>query len=356
MESLNDNSVELAQSFTHQSYGPERVKVALFVGNDITSTLITNNLVSTFNDDNIDVVIFKVKHPRSQKPEVENLKLKEVMFWERHINDNVIPKAMADIDIIPGANYPYNKIDLAYDRSVQVVDVSDVNAPEFVEQFSKEKFVASVNIRGYQKYQKPIIEAANDSGGVFWNIHPGRLLPNTGGYEYRGIYTPIRVMLDGRTTNYWTFHEIDENWDTGPVLAASHIPILYDRPMIGIYLAAVSSVASMITNNVHAHIQGSTPVAQHTSLERGPLYSYPSQSELDEFAEHGYSLINPQEMANYYVSKFVNGGEIGLKHRPMIYSAIFNSAAGWYARNKLSNPLMAPSHKYPAEELNMGEA
>lgn len=57
------------------------------------------------------------------------------------------------------------------------------------------------------------------------NIHPS-LLPDFGGKGYYGIKVHEAVIKAGRTESGCTVHLVTENYDEGPVLAQSRVPVL----------------------------------------------------------------------------------------------------------------------------------
>ena len=57
------------------------------------------------------------------------------------------------------------------------------------------------------------------------NIHPS-LLPDFGGKGYYGIKVHEAVIEAGRTESGCTVHLVTENYDEGPVLAQSRVPVL----------------------------------------------------------------------------------------------------------------------------------
>jgi methionyl-tRNA formyltransferase len=86
---------------------------------------------------------------------------------------------------------------------------------------------------------KQILELA-PLGGV--NLHPS-LLP-----EYRGTNSVAWVIINGETETGFTFHRMDEKFDTGPILLQERLPILpYDTAFALFHRQIVRAMACLET-------------------------------------------------------------------------------------------------------------
>jgi len=80
-------------------------------------------------------------------------------------------------------------------------------------------------LAGYMKKLGPKTLAA--FSGAILNIHPA-LLPGFGGKGMYGMNVHQAVIAAGETETGVTIHVVDENYDTGPIIAKIRIPVLPD--------------------------------------------------------------------------------------------------------------------------------
>ena len=77
------------------------------------------------------------------------------------------------------------------------------------------------------------------------NIHPG-LLPAFGGKGLYGLRVHKAVIASGARFSGATVHFVDEEYDTGPILAQAIVPVLpYDTPQL---------LASRVLEQVKVHL------------------------------------------------------------------------------------------------------
>ncbi len=79
-----------------------------------------------------------------------------------------------------------------------------------------------VQLAGYMKKIGP--KVLGHYRGRILNIHPA-LLPKFGGKGMYGIRVHEAVLNAGETETGVTVHVIDENYDTGPILAQTEVPV-----------------------------------------------------------------------------------------------------------------------------------
>jgi phosphoribosylglycinamide formyltransferase-1 len=82
-----------------------------------------------------------------------------------------------------------------------------------------------VVLAGYLKMLGPAVLAAFD--GRIINTHPA-LLPKFGGQGMYGMNVHRAVLAAGETTTGVTVHGVDEEYDHGPVLAQTEVPVKPD--------------------------------------------------------------------------------------------------------------------------------
>ncbi|KAL4447446.1 hypothetical protein ABPG75_004665 [Micractinium tetrahymenae] len=119
---------------------------------------------------------------------------------------------------IPTLTYPAPKLDPA----------AGLTAEQLVQQLTQEYRADAVILAGYLKLIPSELVRAYKR--AILNIHPG-LLPSFGGKGYYGIKVHQAVVASGARFSGPTIHFVDEEYDTGPILAQAVVPVYpTDRP------------------------------------------------------------------------------------------------------------------------------
>jgi phosphoribosylglycinamide formyltransferase-1 len=125
-------------------------------------------------------------------------------------------------------------------------------ADERLEQILKEANVDLVVLSGYLRKLGPRVLAAMT--GRILNIHPA-LLPKYGGQGMYGLRVHEAVLAAGESMTGASVHLVDEQYDHGPVLAQTFVPVepgdtphsLADRVMAAeptLYIETLGKIAS----------------------------------------------------------------------------------------------------------------
>ncbi|KAI7843268.1 hypothetical protein COHA_003101 [Chlorella ohadii] len=119
---------------------------------------------------------------------------------------------------IPVITYPAPKSDPA----------AGLTAEQLVQQLTQDFHVDFVILAGYLKLIPS--QLCRAFRRRILNIHPG-LLPSFGGKGYYGIKVHQAVIASGARFSGPTIHFVDEEYDTGPILAQAVVPVYpTDRP------------------------------------------------------------------------------------------------------------------------------
>lgn len=113
---------------------------------------------------------------------------------------------------IPTLTFPAPKVDPA----------AGLSAEQLVQQLTEVYNVDFVILAGYLKLIPPGLVRAYKRRIL--NIHPG-LLPSFGGKGYYGLKVHQAVIASGARFSGPTVHFIDEEYDTGPILAQAVVPV-----------------------------------------------------------------------------------------------------------------------------------
>lgn len=265
--------------------------VALFVGNDIFSWLVCQDVISALNKE----CTFRVYFPlakatgRMQEPEVRQLAL-----YEREVlNDFVFPFVSGNADACEGAYQP-PQVFLA-GAGVTAHRIADINDVTFISSLGN--MDAVVSLRCYQKFSADYVRAFSQRGKLLWNLHPGDLP------HYRGVMTLFRAMMNGEKNGALTLHEMDEHWDAGPVLARLPVELRYELSFLeNMMLAGMRSGAFLAGQLMRAGERKSLIVERQGNYR---YWGFPDALTLAQAAEAGIELIDHDAIRRHYLALFV---------------------------------------------------
>ncbi|MBP1131847.1 hypothetical protein JOE25_003443 [Serratia sp. PL17] len=265
--------------------------VALFVGNDIFSWLACQDVISALNKECAFTVYFPLVKAsgRSQEPAVRQLGL-----YERQVlNDFVFPFVTRHADICQGA-YQAPQIFLA-GAAVRAHRIADINDATFISSLGN--MDAVISLRCYQKFSADYVRAFSQRGKLLWNLHPGDLP------HYRGVMTLFRAMVNGEKNCALTLHEMDEQWDAGPVIARQPAELRYDLSFLeNMLLLGCRSGAFL----AHQLMQAGEREAVAVELQGDYRYwGFPDAPALAQAEALGIELIDHDAICHHYLSLFV---------------------------------------------------
>ncbi|GAA1248389.1 hypothetical protein GCM10009665_44060 [Kitasatospora nipponensis] len=274
------------------------LKIAIIMGSDVTSHLIVNRLLGVLQAANVSFVLCLTRSRASAR---RPLALRQLFFVEHTLlQDHAYPYIDAYADPAAGRlNTPdgWKRLRLP---NVEVRQVEDVNAPEFVSGLRTAGIDLAVSVRCYQKFQPPILQALGgpDSGSLFVNLHPG-LLP-----EYRGVNTFLRSMQEGAPEAGFTLHHLEPDWDTGPVIGQARFPLSYARSVHENMLAHVTDAASLILRLVLRLAGGHDVPARSQDHSAARYFSHPTEGELEELRDRGIAVFRASSVVDALTDAF----------------------------------------------------
>lgn len=148
--------------------------------------------------------------------------------------------------VVIGNNSKARAMERAVDAGVPVVHLSSVTNPDpadLDDAILKTLVLHEVDLIALTGYMKKLgpktIEAYRNR---IVNIHPGPL-PISGGKGMHGIHVHEFVLSSGLKHSAATVHLVDDEYDTGAVLAESSVPVLSDD--------TVESLAARVLQHEH---------------------------------------------------------------------------------------------------------
>lgn len=279
------------------------MRVAFFVGSDITSHLIVGQALSdVLRAGHTPYICYTDQQP-SARAEPE---LRELFRYERTLLGScVYPYLDSRPTPLHGCLLsPAGLAKLHRDRVVVRV-VEDVNDPAFIAYLAAEEVRAGFSVRCYQKFRAPLIDHFRPEPGapaLFANLHPG-ILP-----QYRGVLTFARSMLHGETEAGFTLHRVDENWDAGGVISMAKAPLRYDRSVLDNMTGRRGQAAGLLLDAIErAAADGRWADRPQDPAEAG-YYSHLLRDDLDELHRKGIELFRPRAVIDLLVSAFTPAG------------------------------------------------
>ena len=274
-------------------------KMALFVGNDISSHLLINRLIPKLLTDGIKPILYypvtKVS-PKARLPEIQKL-----AFYERDILGKTIFPFL-DLNQIEGKNLSPNQMKKTY--GVEFREVQDVNSSKVLDELCRENVIGGISIRCYQKFSTKFISTFKKEDRFLWNLHPGRLP------YYQGVSIFIREMFNDEKVTALTLHAIDEEFDTGPIIEQKILLFDYGLSVLSNYCTLYPQGAELLAKNISNAIQQGTGIGTPQNKQNQKYYSYPTPRDLEMYRKKGLQLIDKNELMQVYIENFSNSGFI----------------------------------------------
>ncbi len=316
-------------------------QVIFFIGKDITAHLIMNRVVKDMMvHGEYEPVLYYAKNTTLKGADLPELR--EFGFFEKTLlNETVYPfinKKPSHCQPNLSPDQLAEKYELEMGTPLQVSEIDDVNAPDFVNKIRANPNIAcAVSVRCTQIF-RPEIVAAVKANAPFLNLHSG-LLP-----EYRGVMPTMRRMFDIATGKVidrnigCTLHKVDgfdpsvrdKGIDTGKILSIQSIEL---DPTHSGYLAGVSIVdagSDAITDALKYLQKGRYmhEIAQDNT--KSTYYTFPTTDELCEWKKAGVVLVRPDDAITTLVNAF---SKAGTKHGDKLEAVMKQAIKQWYTEN-----------------------
>ncbi len=298
----------------------------LFVGSDIATHLLLNELAPAILKRGVTPVIIQVKEPVTRLPrQLESLK-----FYERHLPGHSIypfletrsgplrsgplkgpaikrPDLTGPAQLARALGFPYHRVDTVNSDSFyrEIVAQADV--------------IGGTSLRCHQKFGRRIIEHFKATG-FLWNLHPGDL-PG-----YRGLLPLFRTLQNGETHNILSLHEIACDYDTGACISKAAQVVDPAKSVFEHFLMLRPVMLGMVTSALDDYLaNGSVQTTEQTGESR--YYSWPTQAELEAAEARGIHLAPPPaDLIDFYVSVFGHGYSRELRQHLIKASAAFEDS------------------------------
>lgn len=291
------------------------LRVAFFLGSDITSHLIVNRLIPILLEKETSLQLYLTRgklDPR--RPQA----LQDLFFLEHVLlQDHVYP--FIDAWGVPQparCNTPAGWLALSPDR-IAARQVEDVNDSAFVAHLATQDIDLAVSVRCYQKFRPPILKVLGaDPDRAFVNLHPG-LLP-----YYRGVNTFFWSMLRDEPEAGFTLHHLSEDWDTGPIIKQARFPLDYSRSVVENMLLHTADAAGLILDLARRMAAGQPTQPRVQDESQARYFSHPEAPDLEGLAARGLDMFHASAVIDQLVDAFFETVPETAQFREALISAI----------------------------------
>lgn len=240
----------------------------LLIGKDVVSHHVARSLLTISESLGVQIHLAMTPSPTSSltsRPEVV-----QFLRQERRAG---LEKRVADLARIYGPDF-HDTIDVNSNKARQWIDTL--------------KPLAVINFRGFQKFGRRTITHLNDGAIPLVNVHPA-LLPN-----YRGLFSTLHAMAAGESLIGCTLHQIDANYDTGPILATKSIQANYKISVLANLRRLHGPALDLITDFLD-RIQSGKSLDQGVSQRgQGDYFGFPDTDCLNRLHQRGVALVNQE--------------------------------------------------------------
>lgn len=260
------------------------MKITLLANRDLASIVAINYLLQFANQHHYSVFLSTHVGGNQQKPEALN----NLAFFEQSLFNDIIFPAIA---LAPQQNRLFKTFDDLPKLLIQVSEITDVNSNECNRAISATNPDLILSIRFGQILKSAVIGIPKF--GVL-NLHSGRLP------DYRGVMATFWAMLKHQDSISTTLHFIqDAKIDAGDIVAIDSKRVDYQKSYlwnaISLYKQGITTVVSTI-----AAIESGHKVEQSKSdVSQGNYYSFPTQTDLNQFFEAGNKLFDHDEIKEF---------------------------------------------------------
>lgn len=254
------------------------MNIVLLLNNDIASNLALNLLLPSIKTHQLSVFLSSKVGGNSAKPE----KLQQLAQFEQQ----QVFQRLAQIK--PAIGFK-NYADIAKEMAIDIGELNQINSEQGYQTINACQPDLIISIRYGGILKSPIIKLAKY--GVI-NLHSGDLP------DYRGVMATFWALKNRENTLSATLHSIDDGTiDTGGIIAKSTIEVKPTQSYLWHVLMLYVGGCKLITQSVNFLIAHKRlPEKQPQSQQAGNYYSFPNQTEINDFiAQHG-ALYNEDEI------------------------------------------------------------
>jgi hypothetical protein len=303
-------------------------KVAIFLGNDITSCIVFNRIIPELTSRGYEPLLVLPAHGSSKKAMLPQTQ--ELAFVERKLLNEVyapflkangFPEKASATTIMPpemlALSRGYEVMYEGYNGS-RTSSIKDVNSPEVIEKLKQDKeIVGAFSIRCFQIFKQPIIDMLTEKDAFFINFHPG-VLP-----WLKGVMTSYWAQLLGPAPHGWeaprfgcTAHAVTVGIDEGPVIAVKSKDFQKGQTGLSATIESASMFVKLASEILDSHVAGENISGTPQNKGQGGYYSY---FTADDYREWRLKDLPPffrkDEIIGSYVSMLGDEASSNIKRK-----------------------------------------
>ena len=258
------------------------MNITLLANKDVASCLALNYLFKGLQEHRLTVFLSSRVGSKPLPPALRQLKFVEQDLFTQLLFPRLGKRC--------GGNFELLGFDqLADSLAGGLQELNGINQGEGLERFKASEPELVLSIRyGVILKQAPL---AIPRHGVL-NLHSGRLP------DYKGVMATFWALLRGDKEIGTTLHFIDDpSIDTGPIVASSSVSTDERHSYLWHVLSLYEQGCANMLDAV-ATLDAGTELNAAEQKPGGDYFSFPTESELQLFAQRGWLLWSPKEIEN----------------------------------------------------------
>lgn len=270
-------------------------RIVIFAGNNGSAHATLNRAIPEFIDQGIEPVVFLTPGSNSKKALLPNIQ--DFAFYETGLLTSVYDFLDNSHPLLedghPRRELCYSIDQLRQFYGVHIEEIKDVNEEALTGDIAADdRVLGSISLKNYGLFYQPAIDTLRDNGKFLWNVHTGPLP------EYRGVFIPLRVMLEGEKKYGWTLHEIvkgaefENAIDEGDIIDRKTIQLKASDTVHDAYFNMAGRGASMIVDEVTHIASGFSRNLKQQRESAVRYFPFPEAQHFEELAQKNKKLYD----------------------------------------------------------------
>ena len=257
------------------------MNITILANRDVASCLAVNYLVSGLPRDRLTLFLSSRVGSKPLAAPLQHLKFVEQDLFNKLLFP-LLPRGLERNGELLGFDQLGDLLEGRF------ADLNDINLPSGLEVFAGSEPELVLSIR-YGHILKEDALGIPEHGVL--NLHSGRLP------HYKGVMATFWALLNGESEIGTTLHYIDDrSIDTGRIVATTSLPVNRDhsylRHVLDLYRDGCGKMVSAVDT---IRSRGMAPATEQGT--GGNYFSFPTETDLREFAEQGWRLFDPDDVS-----------------------------------------------------------
>lgn len=277
------------------------MNILLFVGRDITSQVLTTNILKGLVEKKHKVSL--VFANRNVNGKNTNIVTDESFLLIDMLHDVIFDCLDAEIGYVE-KSFCWTRKQLEKGHSYIYCSKDDINSEKLMDFIALQQVDAAIACRFPFILDAQVIAQVKSRGtGVFWNLHSAPLP------DYAG-YSPLRWLMDeGEDMAGFTLHEIEEKVDSGKIITRNLQPVDYALDFSANLRRMLPQTIADTLAALDAMISGEK--METVEIPKGKNYKFypqPTKEVARRMYESGITDIDVDRLKAYYLDVFSRCG------------------------------------------------